>query len=49
LAGPFSRYFMSQICCEIEATVAISALSLEIYGSGLCSQIGRNSGKFHFR
>jgi hypothetical protein len=27
-AGPFSRYFMSQICCEIEATTAISALSL---------------------
>src|SRR5437667_3192295 len=27
-AGCFSRYFMSQICCEIEATTAISKFSL---------------------
>src|SRR5947209_10265168 len=26
-AGPFSRYFMSQICCEIEATTGIGAVS----------------------
>ena len=37
LAGALSRYFMSQICCEIEATIAMSAPSRMSEGR-LCQQ-----------